>query len=389
MATRLEVLRAHLKQWLATKRYSRERTRLREHLATTLSMHPNSIGRAMRRIQVTPKQVPEQRGRPRLYTKDVDAALHAIWDAMGRPCAEVLHPMVEVYARSLMHHKRWHYGDHAYVLVCTMSIGTIKGRIGTWRHKEGGVRGYSTTVPSPLKDMIPIRKSHTWHTLPAGYLQLDTVVHCGDLLTSNVVYSVGCVDFRTYWSEYTAQWNKGEEATKRSIICITKRMPFPTTELHPDTGNEFINHLVKRWADTQGIAMTRSEPYKKNDNMCIEERNNTIPRRHLGYVRMDDRDIVSLAADILACACTIHNHFRPVRRMTDKVRIGARWHRTYEKRAQTPYERVLACDTVTQETKDMLRALHATLDPLSLENELATLKRALAKKVTKRHARKV
>lgn len=389
MATKLEVLRANLTQWLATKRYSKERALLRDHLATTLRIHPNSVGRAMRRVQTTPRNTVERRGRPRVYTKDVDAALHAIWDAMDKPCAEVLHPMVGTYVRSLVHHKKWCFGDHAQTLMHAMSVGTIKERIGSWREKEGGVRGYSATVPSPLKDMIPIRKSHTWHTLPAGYLQMDTVVHCGDLLTSDVVYSVGCVDFRTYWAEYTAQWNKGQEATRESIERITDRMPFSVHEIHPDTGNEFVNHLVKHWADAHSIDMTRSEPYKKNDNMCIEERNNTIPRRHLGYARMDDRTLVPLAMRILMCACTIHNHFRPVRRMTDKVRIGARWHRTYERKALTPYERVLACDTVTVEMKHTLRARHTSLDPLSLQGELDTLKNELSKELTKRIARRV
>lgn len=172
--------------------------------------------------------------------------------------------------------------------------------------------------------MIPIRKSHTWQDLPIGHTQVDSVVHCGDLLTIDVIYSVGAVDFRSYWSEYTTQWNKGEVATQESLVTIRGSFPFSLRELHPDTGNEFINYHVKRWADVENITMTRSEPYQKNDNMCIEERNNTIPRRHLGYARLADRRLVSLTAAILKTACLIHNHFRPVWRMIHKERMGAK-----------------------------------------------------------------
>ena len=390
MATKREVLRAHLTEWLATKRYSQERRALRDRLAKTVKMHRNSVARSMRRLQLEQKSgATERRGRPKKYTKDVDAALSAIWEAMDKPCAEVLHPMIDTYVEALENAGRWHYHDMTEALVKSISIGSIKTRIRIWREKEGGTRGYSVTRSSPLKTMIPIRKSHTWQGLPAGYLQMDTVVHCGDLLTGDVVYSVGGVDFATYWSEYTAQWNKGKEATRESIEMLLERFPFAIIEIHPDTGDEFINYHVHDWAVERGIEMTRSEPYKKNDNMCIEERNNTIPRRHLGYVRLDAVLLVPLAAQILRLASTMHNHFRPVRRMTDKVRIGAKWKRTYEKAAQTPYDRVLARRDVSAEAKTEIRAIHRALDPLRIKQELDTLKSELYQKISKLNARKV
>eukprot|EP00919_Chromeraceae_sp_WS-2016_P009463 GHVR01022205.1.p2 GENE.GHVR01022205.1~~GHVR01022205.1.p2 ORF type:complete len:240 (-),score=15.98 GHVR01022205.1:1537-2256(-) len=237
--------------------------------------------------------------------------------------------------------------------------------------------------------MIPIRKSHTWVDLPPGYVQTDSVVHCGDLLTGDVVYSVGCVDFATYWSEYAAQWNKGQEVTCESIKWLRGRFPFPLMELHPDTGNEFINYHVHAWATAEGIAMTRSEPYKKNDNMCIEERNNSIARRHLGYARLDEVSVVPVTQELLRVACLLHNHFRPVRRMLSKVRIGSQWKRTFEKEAKTPYQRVLEHAEVLEEHKAVLRAAHAELNPLALKRDLDMLKEKLGRTlsdITKKRA---
>jgi hypothetical protein len=338
MITKHRVLQAHLKKWLACKGNNKERGALNKQLAESLKMNEKSIGRSMKRLQLKDKSQPERRGRPVVYGADVNAALSRVWEEMGCPCAEnIPREAVEEHVKYFKAEDDWKVNNDVTLQLFLMSEGTKKLRIAAFRKKRGMGRGRSATVSSPLKGIIPIRKSHTWNNLPPGYVQADSVVHCGDLLTGNVVYSVGCVDFATYWSEYTAQWNKGQEETLKSLRRIRECFPFPLREIHPDTGNEFINYHVRNWAVRENIDMTRSEPYKKNDNMCIEERNNSIARKHLGYVRLDNPLFVSLASEILRVSCLLHNHFRPVRRMISKERVGSKWKRTFEKSAKTPY----------------------------------------------------
>lgn len=382
MATKHEVLQEHLKEWLACKGERKERGTLAKRLSQSLRMHIKSIPRSMKRLQTKSKSDKEKRGRPKKYGADANAALAQVWEVMEYPCAENMpRDSIDEYVSYFMKEKRWSFSNETTDNLLTMSEGTKKILISAMRQKRGILRGRSATVSSPLKGMIPIRKSHTWVDLPPGYLQTDSVVHCGDLLTGDVIYSVGCVDFATYWSDYMAQWNKGEEATRVSLQTLRKRFPFPWKELHPDTGNEFINYHVHKWSVKEGIAMTRSEPYKKNDNMCIEERNNSIARKHLGYARMDDSSLVPLASEILKMACLLSNHFRPVRRMTDKVRIGAKWKRTFEKKSMTPYQRVLERKDIGDDIKKALRAEHKTLNPLELKRKLDILKVELGKKL--------
>jgi hypothetical protein len=382
MASRQEVLRANLKEWLACKGDRIKRGELTRRLSKSLKMNPKSIGRSMRRLQVKSKTKTEDRGRPEQYGADVTAALLTVWEAMEYPCAEnMTREAIDEYLKHFMRERAWRHRDATTDALLAMSEATKKRRIAELRKKRGMLRGRSATVSSPLKGMIPIRKSHTWSDLPPGYLQTDTVVHYGDRLTDDVVYSLGCVDFASYWSEYTAQWNKGEEATQESLATLRERFVFPWKEIHPDTGNEFINYHVHRWATEEKIEMTRSEPYKKNDNMCIEERNNSIARRHLGYVRLDDPTFAVLAREILRIACLIHNHFRPVRRLVSKVRIGAKWKRALEKKAKTPYQRILERSDVARKIKQELRLVHENLNPLALKKQLDTLKDELAKKL--------
>jgi len=384
MATKHEILQAHLGDWLKAKGNRAERGRLTCVLVEATKLHSKSIGRSMRTIQLRSSRKPKKkRGRSRYYDKAVDAAISELWESMECPCAEVMHSEIGTYIDSHVRAKRWWHSDEATSKLRSISLGTLKERVGTLRAKAGTTRGYSSTTPFAIQLLIPIRKSHTWHTLPPGYGQTDTVAHCGDLLSGDIIYSLGIVDFFTYWAEYTAQWNKGQEATRESLELLTERFPFSLCELHPDTGSEYINQQVYHWTKEEGITMTRSEPYKKNDNRCIEERNNTIPRRHLGYVRLDDQYLLPLATEILRVACLIHNHFRPVRRMTHKERRGAKWHRTYEKVARTPYSRAMSSSTITKRQKAELKQVHESLDPLQLQDELARLKGALKKKLAK------
>ncbi len=384
MATKHEVLKEYLQEWLQAKGDKVKRGTLTAELAKTTKMHPKSIGRTMRTIQLQSNLKPaKRRGRARYYDKAIDAGIYQLWECMEYPCAETMHPMIGTYLDSYLRHDQWSLGDEVSGKLRSISLGTLKNRVSDLRTKENSLRGYSTTKPSSVQLLVPIRKSHTWYGLAPGYTQTDTVVHCGDLLSGDLIYSLGIVDFNTYWAEYTTQWNKGQEATRFSIETLVERFPFAIKELHPDTGSEFINNHLYRWTQTNGIAMTRSEPYKKNDNMCIEERNNSVARRHLGYVRLDDQSLVSLTSEILKIACLIHNHFRPVRRMITKVRVGAKWQRTYEKVAKTPCQRVLENDAVSKEDKTLLRSAHDGLDPLDLQLQLAILKRELDQKLQK------
>ena len=172
---------------------------------------------------------------------------------------------------------------------------------------------------------------------------------------------------------FRAQWNKGQDATKESLETIQKKLPVPILGLHPDTGSEFINWNLKHWCDAETIEITRSEPGKKNDNMYVEERNGHVVRKYLGYVRFDCPLVVPMMNELYAALALYLNHFQAVRRTETKERIGAKYKRTYEKVAKTPYTRMLEHPVVSDAVKERLRADHEKLNPLLLKRELDRL----------------
>ena len=120
--------------------------------------------------------------------------------------------------------------------------------------------------------------------------------------------------------------------------------------------------------------MTRSEPGKKNDNMYVEERNGHVVRKYLGYTRFDCREVVDMINELYDVLALYLNHFQAVRRTLTKERVGAKYKRTYEKIARTPYTRMLEHSDVTESVKKKLREEHAKLNPLVLKKKISKKK---------------
>ena len=381
MKTRKEVLREHLQEWLLSKHNRAKRSVLAIYIAKAIKIHPKSVWRSFTRVQLEDKGKEEHRGAILYYDASVQTALYDVWDTMGRICAENLHSDIGVCIGNLQKHNHWKHDDEATSKLCAMSLGTLKNRVGKLMDKYEPLHGRSSTRPSHLKSIIPIFKG-PWNGFPPGYGQLDTVAHCGDSLLGDYMFSVNYTDAATYWVVLHAQWNKGEQATLESLKYIQEHLPVPLLGLHPDTGTEFINWLLKKWTDSEHIVYTRSEPGKKNDNMYVEERNGHVVRRFLGYGRYGTKDLVPLVNEYYYHLALYLNFFIPVRRTRTKTRVGAKYVRTTEVAGKTPYIRMLEHTDVSQEVKDSLRTTYSTLDVLALKKRLDTLKRTITKLIS-------
>lgn len=231
--------------------------------------------------------------------------------------------------------------------------------------------GLSSTSPSILKNIIPV-VSGEWVDKPAGYGQIDTVVHCGDSLLGDLVFSVNYTDIATLWHGLSAQWNKGQHVTLKSVALIKARLPFPLRGLHPDTGSEFINWHLKDYCDQNNIELTRSRPNHKNDNAYVEQKNGHVIRRFMGYTRLDVSQVVPVVNELYVVLETYLNHFVPSRKCLTKIRIGAKYRRRYDQ-AQTPYQRVLTQPDLPEDVKKQLKQRHEQLNPLNLRQQIDKL----------------
>lgn len=371
MATKQEIFREKLQEYLAASR--EERGRILDAVCRISGVHRKAAIRRFRTLQYRPRSWRERRGRKRLYGHDVTAAIRELWDMANRICAERLHPMIKEYVRVLRRDAMWPHGRETTELLCAISLGTLKNRTATFeRIKRKGGRG--TTNPSALKEIIPIRRG-PWENPPPGKGEVDTVAHCGYMISGDYCYTVQYTDVATVWTCLAAQWNKGEEATRRSIERIETHLPFSLLGIDPDSGSEFINWHLKGWCDARSIEMTRTRPYMKNDHARIEQKNYTNVRHIVGYTRLDRLEHVVLLNALYDALEDYINFFIPSVVCTGKEKIRSRTRRQYDT-AKTAYARVLAHPDISKDVKEQLRQKYATLNPKILKR---TVDQRLAK----------
>ena len=373
MKTRKEVLRAHLEEYLKASR--KEKGEILDHLTKTLQMRRKAVTQGFSRMRTRDpwKSSPKKRGRRTTYGPEVVSALRTVWEASGEICGELLHPIVSEYVSILKRDGLWKHGESVTALLLKMSEGTLKVRVRGFLKARRKGKGNGTTKPSKLKEIIPIFTG-PWEGKPPGYGQMDTVVHCGASLSGDMVFTLQYVDTATYWSIRGAQWNKGEKSTLENLKTIQNHLPFPMIGAHSDSGGEFVNWMMKRFCEAEGIDFTRSRPYYKNDNAFVEERNGHVVRKHVGYVRLDVPKVVPVLNEFYEVLNLYQNHFIPSRRCVSKVRVGSKYVRKYEK-AATPYARVMAHASVSESLKETLRTVHESPNPLKLKQELDILRK--------------
>jgi hypothetical protein len=369
MMTKKSIFEEHLKEWMAAKGDRKRRRDILLHVRFVTGMHPKSVSRSFGRIQRRDPAKAELRGRKRIYTPDSIAALRQVWDIGGEPCGENLHGVIGEYVRILVRDGAWDHGEEATGKLLAMSLGTVKKYVTGFPRKCFPSHGRGTTKAGAIHSLIPVR-SGPWDKASAGTAQIDTVAHCGGSVAGDFVHTVNCTDVPTLWGARCAQWNKGREVTVGSMDAMDRTFPFPVGEWHPDSGSEFINWHCKGWCESRGQRLTRSRPNRKNDNCFVEERNGHVVRRWVGNARLDVREAVNALNSVYDVLTPYLNHFVASRRTVSKEKIGSKWKITREKKALTPYQRVLGRSDVTEQAKTELRLEHERLSPLTLRHEI-------------------
>lgn len=374
MATKQEIVREKLEAYLVANKA--EKGRLLDAVCSITGGDRKASIRRFKTLQMRHISFRDRRGRKIVYGPAVTAALKEAWEISGRICAERLQPMIPEYVRVMRRDRMWTHDDESTNLLLGMRLATAKRRIaGFERIKKGGGRG--TTKPSNLKEIIPVRRG-PWENPPPGRGEIDTVAHCGWTISGDFAYTVQYTDVSTIWTCLAAQWQKGEEATLRSVERIASHMPFPLRGIDPDSGSEFINWHLKSWCEELGIEMTRTRPYMKNDHARIEQKNYQNIRHVVGYTRFDDPKHVAILNELYDALEDYINFFIPSMKCVGKKKARSRTMRTYDT-AQTAYERVFSHPDINADIKEKLKQKYATLNPKVLKQKCDRIMEKLLK----------
>ena len=322
-------------------------------------------------------------GRPMTYEPRVLLPwLRPIWAATDYACGQRLVAMLPEWIPAYEQHERRLPGEVREKLLA--ASGRTLDRLLEPLRGQGA--GRSLTRPGTLlRQQIPIRGS-LWEEGKAGWLEVDTVALCGGSTAGEYVWMVDGVDYATTWVEVRAMWGRGQAGTLTALRDVEASLPFDLLGLDSDNGGEFLNYHVLHWLQRRPrpVFMTRSRPYKKDDNAHVEQKNWTHVRQCFGYERHDNPEVVELINALVKGAYgQLLNYFHASLKLERKERIEGRVRRIYGA-AQTPLARVLASEQVRPQTKRRLQQEKARLNPFALKREVA---RSLKMIASQRRAR--
>lgn len=290
--------------------------------------------------------------------------LRRLWESMNRMCAK---KMVAAMPLWLPHYKDADAATRALLL--QVSAATIDRCLKPYKAKWR--RGLSTTDPSLLKNRIPIQLLDHNVNEP-GFMEADTVAHCGETIAGKYVHSLTVTDLYSGWTENRATMTKRAEVILEQLKRIRSVLPFQMLGLATDNGTEFLNEEMVEYAKDKSdpFIFVRRRAYKKNDNAHVEQKNFTHVRELFGYDRIEDMQIQLLMNEIYQAYWNpLWNYFTPVMKLTKKERIKSKIKKTYDD-PKTPYQRLL--DSARLSTKEVkrLKEIHATKNPFFLKQEL-------------------
>jgi hypothetical protein len=302
--------------------------------------------------------------------------LRPIWQATDYACSQRLVAMLPEWIPAYEQYERRMPAEVREKLL--LASGRTLDRL--LEPLRGEETGRSLTRPGTLlRQQIPIRGSF-WEEGKAGWLEVDTVALCGGSVAGEFVWMVDGVDYATTWVEVRAMWGRGQVGTLAALQDVEASLPFSLLGLDSDNGGEFINHHVLKWLQKrpQPVFMTRSRPYKKDDNAHVEQKNWTHVRQSFGYERHDNPDVVEPINELVKGAYgQLLNYFHASLKLDHKERKDGKVRRIYGA-AQTPLSRVLASAQVTEPTKQRLRAHKAGLNPFALKQIVARSLKAIS-----------
>ena len=250
-----------------------------------------------------------------------------------------------------------------------ISPATIDRLLKKYKKRPFG-KGRSYTKPGTLlKTQIPIRTFADWTENKVGFFEIDLCGHDGGIAKGDFAWTLNFVDVKVQWTEQVAVFNKAQVHVFAGIKRIRGRLPYPLLGYDSDSGSEFINHQLYRYSIAEKITFTRGRAGKKNDNAFVEEKNDSVVRRWVGYGRYDTQEQVDILNELYEVLRLYTNFFLPVMKLKEKERIGSRVIKRYDK-PTTPYRRILRAGEVSKEVKDRLRNQYKTLNLVLLKRQI-------------------
>lgn len=320
-------------------------------------------------------RTPRSRERGETYGAEVDAALRIIYESADGICAERLTPNLVWWAERLAAHDELCLTPALYNQLACISISTVERHLNHIRQDQPRLPRPQPKPGRRAVQHIPMLRL-PWDLVQPGHFEIDLVHHCGATASGEYAYTLQMIDVATGWSERRAVLGRSYLVMEDAFRCTLARLPFQVHEIHPDNGAEFLNHhLLRFWGEiVQGVTLSRSRPFHKNDNPRVEQKNYTLVRAYVGYERLDTVPQVLALNALYDKMWLYYNLFQPVMHLVEKEIVRQDGQPTRVRRrhdqAATPFDRLCQTDAILPEHRTQLDVLRDSINPRRLREDI-------------------
>lgn len=376
VATRIEVTK-QLKQAYKTATRSEKSVILDQFCATT-GLSRVSARRYLTNPHLGARNVTKidrRHHRPTKYSAASKRVLVWLWRIMMYPCGKYMRQMLPEWITQLETHGELTPGKHDYAPevraeLLAMSAATIDRYLREHRQSLE-LKGISATRSGTLlRTSITIRKAGDEAEHEPGFMECDTVAHCGPTLKGEFARTLTATCVHTGWTHLEVLRNNARVHMLAALGRLEIALPFAIAGLDCDNGSEFINDKVVEWVGDRKIFFTRARPYKKNDQAVVESKNNHIVRKYGFYYRYDTVDERDVLAKLWHVVGLKMNFFTPTKKPVGWETDGqGRRRRVYDD-PKTPYQRLLDSGVLSKPQERALQAQYVKLNPVELTRDI-------------------
>lgn len=319
------------------------------------------------------KPTRKRRRRRAEYGAAVVTTLIEVWDIFEQPCGQRLAPILGTELDRLRRLGEVRCSNRVALQLKKISPSTIDRLLGREKRVRHLRRNRNPNVQRLIYQKVPVKVAADWDRSQIGNVQIDFVAHCGRSTGGAYIHTISGVDIATSWWEGEAIAVRSQQAAKDGLNRMQTRFPFRIRELHTDNDSALVNDLLWDWSQEQKIRLSRSRPYKKNDNAWVEQKNWTHVRKIVGYRRFDTTTELRLLNEIYVVLRLYKNFCLPTIRLKSKMRVEGKIKREYD-RPQTPYQRLMESRHVNRKAKQQLQTIYEGLNPAALARRLTELR---------------
>jgi hypothetical protein len=212
----------------------KEKGEILDELCEQLRVSRRHVRRLLAKNEVGRPRKPRKRGRARRYgDPSFEKALRDFWKTTRYMCSRHLKAAIPEWI-DYLEQERGAYAPETKQLLLAVSAPTIDRILKPFK----GCKGKSLTQKGGFREQIPIQES-VWRIEEPGFLESDTVAHCGGSTLGEYVHTLTMVYLASTWTETRATFGKGSTPIVYAIEDIERPMRLKNNVLETDRRHEW------------------------------------------------------------------------------------------------------------------------------------------------------